>query len=246
MVGNDPIRIRLQDRDRRLLQELGIMRVIDREQAKAVAPFTSTSAANVRLLALTRAGLLKRTFVAGSKAVYRLSVEAERNPKKHEGDTKHSALFLEHQLAINELYVRLLHGTAPAEIVVRNWARFEATLAPSIPLIPDGFCEIVAAAVAATFLEVDLGTEPQRVWQRKARLYVELATSSEFATRFGHQRFRVLVVAATERRIEGIRATIANITDRLFWFASFQTIYREGLWAPIWLRPKGDMRSSLV
>jgi FlaA1/EpsC-like NDP-sugar epimerase len=39
------------------------MRVVDREQAKIVAAFGSTTRANARLLALTRAGLLRRFFL---------------------------------------------------------------------------------------------------------------------------------------------------------------------------------------
>jgi len=39
------------------------MRIVDREMTKVVAGFTSTTAVNMRLLALTRAGLLRRFFV---------------------------------------------------------------------------------------------------------------------------------------------------------------------------------------
>lgn len=66
----------LQSRDRQLLHELTIMQVIDREQAEVVAGFRSIPRANARLLALTRAGLLRRFFLAtvngGKKAVYAL------------------------------------------------------------------------------------------------------------------------------------------------------------------------------
>ena len=53
----------VQERDLHLLRELAVMRVIDREQAKIVAGFGSTTRANARLLALTRAGLLRRFFL---------------------------------------------------------------------------------------------------------------------------------------------------------------------------------------
>lgn len=247
MVGNDRIRIRLQDRDRRLLEELGTMGVVDREQAKSVGRFTSTSAVNVRLLALTRAGILKRMFIGGNKAVYRLSAEAQRQSRqKRDRGLPQTTLFTEHQLAINDVYVLLAHGQRPDGVAVQNWTRFFEPLASSLPLIPDAYCTVSGANVPATFLEVDLGTEPQRVWQRKARLYVELATSGQFSTLFGESRFRVLVIARSERRIESIRTTISKITDRLFWFASFQNIHRESIWTPIWLRPVGATQLSLV
>jgi len=77
MAGNRKVGLVLQDRDRRLLRELTIMQVIDREQAQMVAGFHSITRANTRLLALTRAGLLKRFYLAtvngGKKAVYSLT-----------------------------------------------------------------------------------------------------------------------------------------------------------------------------
>src|SRR5215831_10345600 len=104
----------LTARDRRLLSELGVMRVVDRELAKVVAGFGSTTRANTRLLALTQAGYLKREFVGtiagGRKAVYNLSKKAltvsnalaDRHPNLS-GTGSHSQPFLEHQLHINEV-----------------------------------------------------------------------------------------------------------------------------------------------
>src|SRR5690348_2797481 len=63
MLGNNRKGIILQERDRHVLRELGVMRVIDREQAKIVAGFGSTTRANTRLLALVRAGFLRRYFL---------------------------------------------------------------------------------------------------------------------------------------------------------------------------------------
>src|SRR6266478_6830045 len=82
MTGNNHKGIVLQDRDRHLLRELGIMRVIDREQAKCVAGFGSTRRANSRLLILARAGLLRRFFLGtkggGQKALYTLSASGAK------------------------------------------------------------------------------------------------------------------------------------------------------------------------
>src|ERR1700722_11132497 len=77
MAGNNRRGIVIQERDRQLLRELAVMRVIDREQAKGVAGFGSTHRANTRLLHLTKAGLLRRFFLGtkggGQKALYALS-----------------------------------------------------------------------------------------------------------------------------------------------------------------------------
>jgi hypothetical protein len=77
MAGNKGMVI--QERDLRLLRELGVMRVVDREQAAIVAGFASTTRVNARLLALTRSGLLRRFFLGttagGTKALYALSAK---------------------------------------------------------------------------------------------------------------------------------------------------------------------------
>jgi hypothetical protein len=57
MNGNKGVGLVIQERDRRLLRELGHLRVIDREQAKVFGGFSSTTQVNARLLALTQAGL---------------------------------------------------------------------------------------------------------------------------------------------------------------------------------------------
>src|ERR1700694_5826333 len=81
MTGSRRRGVILQNRDRHLLAELGVMRIIDREMTKLVAGFGSTTQVNTRLLELTRAGLLRRFFVgsigAGRKAIYTLSPKGE-------------------------------------------------------------------------------------------------------------------------------------------------------------------------
>ena len=98
--------------------ELGVVRIVDREQAKVVAGFGSTTRANARLLALTRAGLLSRFFLGttagGAKALYTLSQKGAQLAKvPHRGfrRRKDQALvadfFVQHQLAVNEIYCAL-------------------------------------------------------------------------------------------------------------------------------------------
>ena len=72
MTGNNKKRgLVVQSRDRRLFEELPVMRVVDREQAKIVAGFGSTTRANARLLALVRAGLLRRFFLGAGNPCMR-------------------------------------------------------------------------------------------------------------------------------------------------------------------------------
>jgi hypothetical protein len=116
-----------------------------------------------------------------------------------------------------------------------------------LPLIPDGYFEIqTSGAPIAHFVEVDLGTESGKVWERKIDLYLKLATSGEFARLFHRDRFRVLVTAPTERRLGNLRAAVQKQTTKLFYFIDNKTIYRDGIYAPQWLRPEGADRQSLL
>ena len=258
MRGNDRRSIVIQKRDRHLLTELTIMRVIDRDQAKVVAGFGSTSRTNTRLLALTRAGLLRRFFlgvIAGSrKALYALSTKGAalvgvtpRGPRRTNNGVVVADFFVLHQLAINQLYCALKYGPLIPGISFGRWLAFHAPLSPSIRLIPDGYFEINShAATVAAFLEVDLGHERLTVWRGKIKHYLQLALSGDFERLFATHQFRVLVIANSDRRLLSIRKVVQSSTQKLFWFTTTDAIQTNGFFAPIWLRPNGDERRSLL
>src|ERR1019366_6135877 len=147
MTGNKKRRgLIVQPRDRKLLEELAIMRVVDREQAKIVAGFGSTPRANARLLALTRAGLLRRFFLGSRKSLYALSEKGAqladvplRGPRRKADETLVADFFIE-------------------------------PISKNIRLIPDGYVELVTPReTLAAFLEVDLGHERGPVWKEKPK-----------------------------------------------------------------------------
>ena len=100
------------------------------------------------------------------------------------------------------------------------------------------------------FLEVDLGHEGRKVWKQKIDGYLRYARSGHFEQQFGLARFRVLVLANSERRLASIRSVAAQQTDKLFWFSTLSITNavqnREGFWSPVWLRPQGDERLALI
>jgi len=249
MAGNSNSTLAVQERDLRLFEALETMRVINREQAKIAAGFHSTTRANARLLALTKAGFLKRAFHGSREAVYWLTSNPQyRGGHKELTPREPQSLFLRHRLEINEVYLLLKFCAIPMRgwWFVR-WECFQKNLAPSVPLIPDGYFELRSATgVRACFVEVDLGTEALPVIQKKVRLYLHLATSGEFQALFHQPQFRVLIVANSERRLQNLRAAIAKLTDRIFWLSTLDSIHRERFWAPVWLRPIGEQRQSLL
>lgn len=254
MGGND--RIVLQARDLHLLQELAVMRVLDREQAKVMAGFGSTSRANVRLLALTRAGMLRRFFLGsggGRKALYVLSPKGAqaaqvpcRGPRRPQDAVLVADYFVGHQLAVNAIYCALKYGAIPVpHVTFDRWASFHEPVVPGIRLIPDGYVELMTpGGIIACFLEVDLGHESQTIWKRKVEHYVDLALSGKYQERFGYERFRVLVLANSERRLHSIRKTSSAITQKIFWFATLASV-ESNFFGAVWFRGGVNLPTKL-
>ena len=248
MVGSKGPGIVIQERDLRLLRELEIMRVVDREQAKLACGFRSTTRANARLLALTRNGFLRRFFLGttggGQKALYTLLLRgaqlvgaSHRGLQRRRDETAITGAFIQHQLIVNEIYCALKFKTIPVpDVTFQRWVSFDAPLGAG--LLPDGYVELGSSVGLATaFLEVDLGTERTAIWEQKVRKYLTLALSGEYERRFHEQRFRVLVVANSERRMHSLRRVVSSITDKIFWLSTLGLFRREGFFAPIWFRP---------
>jgi hypothetical protein len=249
----------LQDRDRHLLRELATMRVIDREQAKCVAGFGSTTQVNIRLLALTRAGLLRRFFLGttggGQKALYALSPTGAkivdvpfRGPRRPRDEVLVADFFASHQLLINRIFCLVkYHPISIPEATFLRWLSFHEPLESGTRLIPDGYFEILTSQkTLAAFLEVDLGHERLSVWKAKIDGYLRYAISGSFEEQFGLPQFRVLVIANSERRMHSLRASTLTVTDKVFWFSTFASITNSGFWSAIWLRADGDRRQTLL
>ncbi len=252
MTGDEGKGMVLQERDRHWLRELGnVLRVADRDQAMIVAGFGSISRTNRRLRSLTEAGLLKRfvmgTSGAGQKHLYSLSQKGAllvdvpyRGLRRRNDEALVADFFVEHQLAINEIYCATKYrATLPLGIVLKEWRAFYAAVVPTIDLIPDGYFVLqTPRQPIAAFLEVDLGHERRAVWLKKVRMYVELAASGEFARRFREKEFGVLVITTTHRRLESLRITTASVISKLFWFTTFELLRTQGISGKIWVRPK--------
>ncbi len=242
----------IQPRDLELLRELAVMRVADRELVKIAARFHSTTRVNTRLLALTRAGLLRRFFLGsggGRKALYALSMKGAhlaqvpyRGPRRRQNEMLVADFFVQHQLTINAVYCGLKFGTIPVPRVrFVNWLAFHEPLVANLSLIPDGYVEFATpSGIDASFIEVDLGHEGLAVWKEKTRHYVQLALSGKYERQFKQSRFRVLVLANSERRLHSIRAAVAVVTQKIFWFATLDGVRGEKFFGPVWLRPVGE------
>lgn len=249
----------IQARDRHLLREFDVLRVADRQLVQIVGGFGSISRTNRRLRALSDAGLLRRTFLgtgsAGRKAIYRLSPEGARiadvpyrGIRRGADEITPKDFFVEHQLAVNSIYAALKYRPMPVtDTEFVRWRSFYGPIAEAIPLTPDGYALLkTPLGVIGHFLEVDLGTERRSVWKAKVENYLQLSLSDNRERLIGERRFRVLVIANSARRLQSIRAVVAGIVDMIFWFTTLGDIAGDAFFRPVWLRPVGETRVSLI
>jgi hypothetical protein len=253
MTGNRQSHL-LTKRDAELLTHLGLLRIIDREQAKVLGPFGSTTRVNARLLVLARLGLLKRFFigtrVGTKKSIYALTAkgaaiagQSYRRLRIRSDEVIGADPTLNHLLHINEIYIHIFKERERAGLGC--WRTFVQPLSPTVKLIPDSYFELSALS-QGLFLEVDMGTETSRVWKQKADEYIKLALSQDFRRLFDREQFRVLVVTNPPSRLEMILKAVRSQTQKVFWVTSFDAIKNEGFWSPIWRRPVGDQLHSLL
>ncbi len=256
MCGNNRHSILLTNRDLRLLGAFSEARLLDREQIQQLFDFGSITRVNDRLSKLHAAGLLRRYFLGtaagGRKALYTLSPRGSAaigldqvwKFQRADGELLVGEAFVEHQLAVNWCWISLRCG--PESSLIR-FVRFNEPISPSLLIAPDGYAELnISDEVQPVFLEVDLGTETSRVWDRKIELYLKLAASGEFQRIFQQQRFKIAVVCTSERRMESLRRIVRKHTTKLFYFSLLKTIKRDGMCASHWLRPEGEAHHLLA
>jgi hypothetical protein len=257
MTGSNEAKV-VTPRDLHLLRELVVAKVLDREQIQIVCDIRAVNRTNDRLLRLHNAGFLRRHFLGtlagGRKALYSLSpagghlvgLDKVWRLQRPENEVLVGDIFIAHQAAVNWAWIGAKYRV-PSTMDFLSWLNFNAPLAKTVPLIPDGYFEFRKnGEILSQFIEVDLGTEGQRAWERKVLLYVKLAKSGEFSRLFSRPRFRVLVTAPSERRLSNIRQTVSKQTSKLFFFLDNQTINRDGLYSPLWLRPDGETKQPLI
>jgi hypothetical protein len=258
VIGNKLIRLIATRRDLELLERLSEAKILDREQVQIIAGIRRINRANDRLGRLYAAGLIRRHFqgtaAGGRKAIYSLSnsgaklIGRERSWRfQHaDGELLIGDSFTAHQTAVNWVWVSAKYRCSVGVDFLR-WINFQEPLTPTLSIIPDGYFEFGFRGEArAQFIEVDLGTESSKAWEHKTEQYLKLATSGEFTRLFGQPRFRVLVTAPSMRRLQNIRAVVRKQTSKIFFFCDHSIIYRDGLFTPLWLRPQGEERHSLI
>jgi hypothetical protein len=68
----------------------------------------------------------------------------------------------------------------------------------------------------------------------------------DFQQLFSRSQFRVLVITTSNQRLQNLRAAIAKLTDKIFWFGTLEIISPPQFWNAVWLRPTGEQLQSLL
>jgi len=117
----------------------------------------------------------------------------------------------------------------------------------SLGVIPDGYAEYdVDKLTYCVFVEYDRGTEPISKFERKVRVYIELARSGRLHQIFGRKFFRVLVVTDALGRLKTLSTATARQTDKIFRFTTLSQLVHQGPLASIWWRPGEQSFESLT
>ncbi len=240
--------MRLTERDSQIIIAVYEHRLLRRDQIERLF-FTQTAPCNQRLMRLFQHGYLQRIFkpvsFGSSQAVYALDklgadlvsaeLGVERNRIKWKRKNNQVEMFfMEHTLAINDFYVNLrkyVDHTPGLELLF--WQRESKELMDRVPdpdgkrhhlpICPDAFFAIRSkAGNSYFFLEVDMGTMPLGRFQTKVQAYRQYWKTGLYTSKYGFKSFRVITVAKSSRRLEGLKK-VTQATGARSMFLFFNT-----------------------
>lgn len=270
--AKNPPAFRLTDRDVRILQYLHDLRLLDREQIQRLE-FTpaGTSACKRRLTLLFHHGYVDRRYAANnapfgaSRSAYCLDRTGAETLAARVGkdvrdlgwradDARRDALFLDHLLDTNDVYISLRLACGASMTIdwlseralrrnltgVKLPSGLEVDGADLVP-IPDAHAVVNGADAYAFAIELDKSTVEERRVRRKFVAYGEWFSSGAWSAHLPGPLPRVLFVVAagatSASRLERlVRWCEADGGRSLFWFAQHDAvvrndILRDAIWA---------------
>lgn len=215
--------MRLEERDRRVLAEIFLSKVIRRDDLIAFGFFTSIPRCNARLLALKQEGLLKSRMELGGMelraALYCCTSKGVRiaadvlDISQDEAIEIHRSgireLAIKHALRCNDLRSRFLRElTDESEVRLASWSQellchHEFQVGERTTVIkPDALAELAGPdGHRHVFIEVDLGNAAIPKIKEKLHRFQTYADSGAFREAYGADQFSVLLVTTDERRL---------------------------------------------
>jgi hypothetical protein len=216
-----PVR-RINDRDRRIVEGVSVMRLLTRDQVYVRDFETRVDSSCQRSLTRlvrdrwldTLPGrrpwepaiyLLTRHSVRGNEYIRTLHGEAEFRRRMYRLGS------VPHLLGVNDIRVRAERGAQDLNWRLLQWRRpdeLEALMPRGLKLVPDAFFQIERSINGVRrhsgfFVEFERSLKSKRVVKEKLDRFADLFYSGEYRARFGISALRILVVYADERGVLG-------------------------------------------
>lgn len=253
----------ITDRDQQLIEHLYRFRLLSRDQIMALAHFNSLTRANTRLAKLVKAKIIARKLTpvvpghGGAQALYHLAPASTGVLKVDPGtvlaQSRQAARWdlrqVEHVVTANQIIVDFLSAADRVPETQTPAYRTEPELRRAFlgkPFVPDGWFAWAERGMRFNcFVEVDLGHEGLTQWRKKVLDYLAYAESGSHQGTFSFRSFRVLVLAASERRLENLRK-VSEVADRLFLFGNLGQVNAQTIMGAVWLPARGSERTPLT
>lgn len=254
-------RIQLTDRDRAILYDLYHYRFLP-TSLLVERHFGSPTRARSRLKLLFHRGFVDRTFPpsagpATAEAVYSLGPAATSELATAYGldptaiarrRRKVEPLFAAHQLLITRFRLRIAYAGAPHGVQIKDWrdegdalldfhARSRTGAMARGRLTPDGMGWIESKRARFAFcLEADRGTMTVGRVRAKFERYLAAQAAGAVKARLGADRFRVLVLAPSERRLASLAQAAVAAGSPNVWLATEAALEADPVLDPVWIR----------
>lgn len=251
--------MRLEDRDRRVLAETFLSKVVRRDDLIDFGYFSSIPRCNARLLALKQEGLLRiRTELGGMElraALYHctskgvriaadvLDISPDEAIEIHRSGIRELAI--KHALRCNDLrsrYIRELTGDSVIQLT--SWSQellchHEFQVGERTTVIkPDALAELRGSeGHHHVFIEVDLGNAAIPKIKEKLHRFQTYADSGAFHEAYEADRFSVLLVTTDERRLAHLQRLA--LPPRLI-LSTWKRLAEHGVQEAVFATPTSD------
>ena len=242
--------MRLEERDRQVLSETFLSKIVRRDDLLRLGLFGSVPRCNARLLSLNRCGLLaRRNDITGCdlrSPLYLCTAKGVRIAADSIGFSQAEAiethrrgltdLSIRHALKCLDLRLQFVRECLDSPYRMIRWASellcrhdFFLPNGASISMKPDAMVELTNGDRSClAFIEVDLGNVSIPRFSDKVGRYITYRDSKAFAEVYQADSFVVLTVTSNESRLMNLCST----TDRSnFYFSTWKRL-SNGIFGP--------------
>ena len=210
-------------------------------------------------------GSSKRIYCLSKKGAALISLlfgeEEAKQIKWSEKQNKVEVFFIEHTLAINDIWIAFSKAVVATdnydliwfkESEIKGWKEKvddPENSSKTLAITPDAFINLTGNDKKANyFLEVDRATESNRRWRDKVRGYVEYVYSRNYYNKFKSESLRILTVTTSPERLANLMKTTKSVEKaNFFLFTTFEQVKNNNvLFDNIWQEPSEKGLTKLV